>query len=50
MKGMEHDPSRSQRDGVPFHLLATASLADDRNTPFESAAIPDWLAPIWEPT
>jgi hypothetical protein len=27
---MEHDPSRSQGDGIPHHLLATASLADDR--------------------
>jgi len=27
---MEHDPSRPEGDGVPYHLLATASLADDR--------------------
>ncbi len=28
--GMEHDPSNSEGDGVPYHILATSSLADDR--------------------
>jgi glycogen debranching enzyme len=27
---MEHDPSKSLEDGVPYHILATSGLADDR--------------------
>jgi len=32
---MEHDPSRSQGDGIPYHLLATAPLADNRTRVLE---------------